>query len=177
MNRRQCAGGFAFGPDQAFYEKVKTFLDEKNPNGDNATANLLLELMDKIYAGEKADTGAALASKADKAFGETYGAEIEASSKADAEKRQKFQKQMDATREGLSKQKEVLQDKIKKLQEQLRGLQVDGGNRLQNASQVRQVEKELEALSKQLSAVNTSIRNASGMPPEINWDDSGIIDW
>lgn len=166
-----------FGPNRDFYQKTKAYLDERNPNGDNATAQLILDLMDKIYAGEDVGSVGALRDTAATAFGRTFGEEIEASRNADDERRTKFQKQHDATLDRLNKQKEVLQDKIKKLQEELRAARVSGAPQLQSSSQAKALETELNKLWEQLTKLNEQIRNASGMPAEGDWEDAGILDW
>lgn len=166
-----------YGADKAFHERINRFLSKMNPDEDNAVANLIKEVTDKIFAGEEVLSGNSLNSKASEAFRKTFEKEIKQSEKADTDKREKIRKQLEATTESLKKNKEVLQDKIKKIRDQLQELKTDSKDSMKNATQIRQLEKELEQLQTQLNGVNEGLRNSNNMPPEGDWSDIGIEDW
>lgn len=166
-----------YGADKEFHQKIDTFLKMKNPNGDNAVANLIKELTNKIFAGEKVTTGDLLDGRAREAFYKTFPDEIEASDTAERKRREKIQNELDALHERLKAQKEVLQDKIKQLQEQIRCIEADENAAKENPSTLHQMKKELSKLESELQGVNDGLISSSSMPPEGDWEDMTIWDW
>ena len=98
----------------------------------------------------------------------TFKDTIEKNRKVDAEKREKFENDLQKTNDRITEERDALKDKIKMLREKLEEMKKNAAS----SDQIRLVEKELEELERRLSGLHIQ-----GMPPEVNPDDVSIYDW
>ena len=157
-----------YGKDQELYDTINTFLKENNKDGKNEVANLIQKVTDKIFAGDSESAHKMIEDHALNSLANTFKDTIEKSRKVDAEKREKFENDLQKTNDRITEERDALKDKIKMLREKLEEMKKNAAS----SDQIRLVEKELEELERRLSGLHIQ-----GMPPEVNPDDVSIYDW